>query len=266
MGSSVAGHPRLEHPVQGRRRLRRPRAGGVLGLALGLGAATPAFAGPQYVTSDAQPTPLGLLLVYGFVSGTRTPGVKAGQTGLDFNYGATKDLQLTAVIPAAYDHTDGATHVGMGVVQLAAMYRFLRQEQAGVDVAVFPRVFLPSPEPGFSSRRVNVFLPVWADKNFGKWEVFGGGGYYVNPGPGNRNYWRSGLAATRAVGDRATIGAEIYHHTATATGARPFTGLNLAATYKLTDRWSVVASGGPGIQNARQQGQYAFFVALVAAY
>ena len=235
--------------------------------ALAFAAASTAQAGPPYVTDDPEPTDLGHWEIYGFVGGAHTTGETAGETGLDFNYGAAKDLQLTVVTPAAYQRSDGG-HVGMGVVELAAKLKVLHQSDSGMrpDVAIFPRVFLPTAKARFASRHTNLLLPVWAGKDFGKWSVFGGGGYQLNPGAGNRNFWTGGLAVTRSLNDRLSIGAEAYHHTADATDARPYTGLNVGVTYKLADHWSLLAAGGPGVQNARQEGSYGFYLALQAVY
>ncbi len=223
-----------------------------------------ARAGPPYVTDDAEPTDTGHWEIYNFVSGTRLPGETDGEAGFDINYGAVKDLQLTAVVPL--DFVNGRTG-GLGDIELAAKYRFLHQSAGSLvpDVAFFPRLFVPT-GGRFGSERASLMLPLWAEKDWGKWSLFGGGGYDINPGPDNRNFWLTGIALTRAVSDRLSLGAEIYHQTPDTVDARPFTGVNVGAVYKLTDHWSLLASGGPGLENARQQGQYAFYLALEAQY
>jgi hypothetical protein len=230
-------------------------------------AAFPAAAGPPYVTDDPQPTDLGHWEIYNFANGSHVPDRTAGEAGIDLNYGAAKDLQLTAVLPLAYDTADGG-HVGMGVVELAAKYKLLHQADGSAlpDVAVFPRLFLPTAPARFASRRANLLLPVWAGKDFGKWSVFGGGGYQLNPGAENRDFWTSGLAVTRQINERLALGMEVTHRTADARDGRAFSGVNLGATYQFADHWSLIASGGPGIQNAREEGQYDFYVALKADY
>lgn len=235
------------------------------GLALSLALVGPAVAGPPYVTDDPQPTDLGHWEIYTFASGVHTPGDTSGEAGIDLNYGAAPNLQLTAVLPAGYDISD-SSHAGAGVVELAAKYKFVRQETSGVDLAVFPRVFVPSPEARFGPRHVNLFLPVWAEKDFGPWSVFGGGGYTFNPGGQNRNFWTSGLAVTRAVGERLSLGGEVFHQSPDSVEARAFTGVNLGATWRLAPHWVLMAAGGPGVQNAREQGQYDFYLALQALY
>lgn len=227
--------------------------------------ATPAIAGPPYVTDDPQPTALGHWEIYGFASGVHTPGVTGGEAGLDLNYGAAKDLQLTAVIPLAYEISDqGGT--GLGAVELGAKYKVLHQDGFGLDLAVFPRLVLPAPEARFGPRHVNVLLPLWAEKDFGPWAVFGGGGFTLNPGAGQRDFWTTGLAVTRQLSERLQLGGEVYHSGPDAKDAHAFTGVNLGATWRLTPHWSLLAAGGPGVQHAHDKGLYDFYLALEATY
>lgn len=224
-----------------------------------------AFAGPPFVTDDPQPTDTGHWEIYNFATGVRTPGDTSGEAGLDVNYGAAKDLQLTAVVPIAFD-TGRA--VGSGDVELAVKYKFLHQSDGSpaLDLAVFPRLFVPTGGHRYSTGHLSLLLPVWGEKDFGKWSVFGGGGYTINPGAGQRNFWLTGLAVTREISKRFSLGAEVYHQTADARDARDFTGVNLGAIYKLTNHWSLLASGGPGVQNAREEGRYGFYLSLKADY
>ena len=225
--------------------------------------ASPGWAGPPYMTDDPEPTDRGRWEVYDFVAGAHVAGDTAGEAGLDLNYGAARDLQLTTTIPAAYERSD-RTHLGLGVVELAAKLKVLHQDRAGLDVAVFPRLFLPTAPARFASRHANLLLPVWAGRDVGPWSVFGGGGYQLNPGAGHRDFWTGGLAVTRSLGDRLSVGGEVYGRTRDSAQRRDFTGLNLGFTYRFAEHWSLLAAGGPGLQNARQEGRYAFYLALKA--
>jgi hypothetical protein len=240
----------------------RPAAIGLTGALLAAGGA---LAGPPYVTDDPEPTDQGHWEVYNYVSAVRVPGDTAGQAGIDMNYGGAKDLQLTAVIPMDFDSVQGS---GVGAVQLAAKYKFLHQSDGSLtpDVSFFPRFFLPTASRQFGPQRLGLLLPIWAEKDFGPWSVFGGGGYDINPGPGNRNYWQDGVVVTYAFSDRFNLGAEIYNQSPDTLAAKPFTGLNLGAIYKLSERWQLLASGGPGVQNPREGGQYDLYVALELTY
>ena len=238
----------------------------VLALA-GIGLAAPDVAGPPFVSDDPEPTEQGHWEIYGFTGGTYVPGETDGAAGFDINYGGAKDLQLTAVLPINYQTgTDGA--VGLGNIELAAKYKFLHQSKGTLipDVAFFPRAFVPTAGRRFGTRRLSVLLPLWAQKDFGKWSLFGGGGYDINPGPGQRDFWLTGIGAQRAISDRFSLGAEVYRQTADADDARRFTALNIGALYRLSEHWSLIGSAGPGIEHARTQGRYVFYAALKADY
>ena len=107
--------------------------------------ARPAVAGPPFVSDDPEPTPYRHFEIYTFNNGTNSRDGTGGETGIDFNDGAAPDLQLTATLPAGFDQrAGGGTNFGPSNVELAAKYRFLHQNTFGLDVAVFPRLFLPS--------------------------------------------------------------------------------------------------------------------------
>ncbi len=232
--------------------------------ALALLAAAPAAAGPPYVTDDPQPTDLGHYEIYFFASASHVAGSTAGASGVDFNYGGAKDVQLTAVVPLAFDTGDGGRHVGAGNIELAAKYKFLHQDRNGLDLTVFPRVFIPAGGQRFGTGQVALLLPLWGERDWGKWSLFGGGGWQLNPG--GRDFWSAGLALSRALGERATVGAEVYHHGPDSRDGRSFTGVNLGATYRLSKHWSIIGSAGPGLENARDEGQVAAYVALKADF
>jgi hypothetical protein len=208
-------------------------------LAVAALASARALAGPPYVTDDPEPTDTGHWENYHFVMGAG----REYESGLDLNYGGAKDLQLTAVIPIKTE--DDWRSVGLGEIELAAKYRFLHQDEKGwmPDVAVFPNITLPTGP--HATGHATFFLPVWAQKDLDKWSVFGGGGYTINPGAGQKNYWLGGLAVTRQITDAITIGPEVYVQTASETRAQSLTGVNLGVAYKLTKHWSLLAAGGP---------------------
>ncbi len=230
--------------------------------------AGPAHAGPPYLSDDPEPTDLGHWEIYDFVQGGGVSHIASGEAGLDFNYGAMKDLQLTAVVPMAYQFTDGRPDAGMGVVELAAKQKILHQTDGGLmpDLSVFPRFFVPTAPRRLASDRLNVLLPVWGEKDFGPWSLFGGGGYQINPGPGARNFWTGGLALTRALSDRLSIGGEVYRNTSETVDALPLTEVNLGLTYKLNNHFSLLFAGGPGVENARKEGLYDFYFSLKEDY
>lgn len=227
--------------------------------------ACPAFAGPPFVTDDPEPTDPGHWEIYNFVTASHTPGDTTGHAGFDINYGAMNDVQLTAVLPIEFDDHK---QTQLGHIEFAVKYRFLHQAEGSLapDVAFFPGVVTPTTSHPIGADRFSLLLPIWAQKDLGKWSVIGGGGYDINPGSSYRNFWLAGLGVSRAMTDRFSLGAEVYRQTADSWRGNPFTGLNIGATYKVTDHWSLLASAGPGLENARQGGQYDFYFSIEATY
>ena len=226
--------------------------------------ATSALAGPPFMTDDPEPTDTGHWEVYAFSQGVRTPKTTDGQAGLDFNFGAAKDLQLTLVAPL--DFQGGAT--GLGDVELAAKYRFLHQSDGSAlpDVAFFPRIFTGVAHRPLGDGHTSLLLPLWAEKDFGAWSWFGGGGYQINPGPENRNNWLVGGGLLRQVTKPLGVGLEIYHQSADSRDGRSFSQVNLGVLYRLTEHWSLLGEAGPNINHTAEQGRSNFYVALKADY
>jgi|HubBroStandDraft_2_1064218.scaffolds.fasta_scaffold29930_4 hypothetical protein len=229
--------------------------------------AAPALAGPPYVTDDPEPTDPGHYEIYLFSDGATLRGDWGGSGGIDFNYGAAPDLQLTAVLPVAWDDPDDGPHgFGLSNVELAAKYKFLHQDDVGVDVAFFPRVFLPAGSPEAGERHTSLLLPIWIQHAWDKWTTFGGGGCEIDHGGDSQNFCMMGWVVTTQLTQNFQIGAEIYHQTADTKGGRASTGVNFGAIYDLNDNFHLMASVGPGLQNAAETGETTWYTALLLTF
>ena len=217
------------------------------GALLATGIATPALAGPPFVTDDPEPTDLHKWEIYNFALGTIENGTAAADMGVDLNYGGFKDVQLTAVLPL---HVETGAPLDTGDVELAAKFKFLHQRPGtpSLDVTFFPRVFLPT---GRGSRHTQLLLPVWAERDWGKWSLFGGGGYTINPGAGNRDYAIWGGVLNRQMRSGWQLGLEYYGQGPATLGDHPTHGLNLGTTIHLHGPFSLLGSFGQGL-NRRQ--------------
>jgi len=229
--------------------------------------ARPAGAGPPYLTDDPETVEAGHWETYIFGSGQDLLGRPGGEAGLDINRGVGPNLHINLVLPLAYDAA-AAPSVGAGDIELAAKVRFLHQATGSAmpDVALYPRLFLPSATGGLDDGRPRLFLPLWAQKDFGPWSVFGGGGWELNPGPGNSDPWMGGVAVTRDLTKRLNLGVEIYGQSRSAFATPASAVVNLGVTYKLAGHWSLLASGGPGLINRQETGSTDFHLALEAQY
>ncbi len=229
--------------------------------------ATTAFAGPPYVTDDPEPTDTGHFEIYTYGAGTNTVGGTDGEAGLDFNYGILPNTQLSITLPVAYDAAAGGPTIGgFGNVELGVKYRFLHQDDIGLDVSVFPRVFFPSASHRLGEQHASFFLPLWIEKDIGSWSAFGGGGCLVNHGGDSKNFCLMGAATTYQVLPKLQLGAEVFHQTADTFGGQASTGLGFGARYDFTELLHLVASAGPGIENAAETNRHSWYAALLFTF
>jgi hypothetical protein len=235
-----------------------------LTLAAAITLSSPVLAGPPFITDDPEPTDTGHFENYLYVQGTRAGGATSGPAeGIEINYGAAPDTQLTLSVPI--DSNPGAGSMGSLYAPLGAgvKYRFIEEDDDGwrPQVAVFPQIAFPV---GSASRSVptTLLLPLWAQKSSGAWTCFGGGGIVINPGGANRDFLVYGGALLRQIDDRLQIGLESFgaSRSATATGAG--TAIGLGAILDLSEHWHLIGSVNAGLVNARgaDAGSYVFAV------
>ncbi|MEZ5532149.1 MAG: transporter [Steroidobacteraceae bacterium] len=225
-----------------------------------------ACAGPPYVTDDPEPPEPGKWEIYSFVEGVHAHDATEGSAGFDINYGAAKDLQLTIEIPVEYERGD-EDHSGLGDIVVAVKRMFIHQHEGTwvPDVAFYPEIGLPTGADRFTTDKVSAFFPLWAQKDIDDWSLFGGGGYGVNPGDGNKDYWLTGFAVTRQVTEKLNIGAEIYRQTADEVDGESITGVGAGMEYELGGHWALLASIGPQFTHGHTMGTKAFYVSLAFA-
>ena len=108
-----------------------------------------ALAGPPFLTDDPEPTETGHWEIYGPLFEAEGSGDDfEGALGTEINYGPAKDWQLTVGLPAAYTHDATGWHWGAGDLEMSVKYRFYHDEDAGLQIAAFPGVTLPTASNG----------------------------------------------------------------------------------------------------------------------
>lgn len=228
---------------------------------------TRAVAGPPYMTDDPEPTDYQHFEIYAFTEGVSTQSDTSGQSGIDFNYGAAPNLQLTATLPADYDFPAGApAEAGFGNVELAVKYRFLTQQTFGLDVAVFPRVILPSAAANVGEPHASFLLPVWVEKDSGPWSAFGGGGCEINRGGNSQNFCQAGVAVTNQIKTDLQVGLEIFHQTADTVGGQDTTSVGAGARYDLNDHLHLLGYVGRGIENADETDRFNWYTSILFTF
>lgn len=233
-----------------------------------LSVATATWAGPPFVTDDPAPVDLGHWEVYGFSSAVRTKSETGGTlTGFDVNYGAVKNLHVHLLASLAFNSpSGGSTRTGIGDVEFGAKYRILNPgpNEWLPQVAIYPAVMLPTGDEsrGLGDGHVRAFLPVWFQKDFGPWTTYGGAGYDINPGAGNRNYGFFGWVLQRRITEQFALGGELTHFTPDTRGGDAASGFNLGGTYDLTAHYHLLASGGRGLQNTTSTNELQYYLGI----
>jgi hypothetical protein len=229
--------------------------------------APPAYAGAPFVTDDPQPTEVGHFEIdLGAQYAKRQGGRSGAVPSLEVDYGALPNLELQIVAAFGFDRDTGSnTKFGVGDSEFGAKYRFIEEDKEGwrPAVAAAPQIFIPTGNErrGLGTGHTHYFLPIWLGKEFGEWTTFGGGGYLVGPGAGNKNAWFIGSGATRKITEDLTVGGELFHLTASQTGRKSTTVFNFAGIYDFTDNHHLLVSAGRGIQNATTTNQFIGFIA-----
>jgi hypothetical protein len=176
-----------------------------------------ARAGPPYTTDDPEPVEYHH---WEFYLATQHEVTADGASGtaphVEVNYGAAPDLQLHIIAPLSYARAgSGPVEYGPADVELGAKFRFIQEDGWIPMLGTFPLLEVPtgSVSKGLGSGHLHGFLPLWLQKSFGSWTTYGGGGYWINPGQGNRNFWYVGWLVQAKLSGLATIGSEVFYTT-----------------------------------------------------
>jgi hypothetical protein len=216
-----------------------------------LGGSLTALAGPPFVTDDPEPVDYQHLEFYIASQHTETADGWSGTAPhVELNYGVVPNVQLHLIAPLAYDAPNGgSTHYGYGDTELGVKFRFIQETEHFPQVGIFPLLEVPtgSESDGLGSGHVQAFLPLWLQKSFGDWTVYGGSGYGINPGAGNENWGFGGLVVQRHVTKNVLLGAEVYHRTTTEASRRSDTAFNLGTVIDFTEHQHLLFSAGRSI-------------------
>lgn len=211
-----------------------------------------AWAGPPFVTDDPEPVELGHWEVY---LSSVYQHTETGQIGtlphVEVNYGAAPNLQLHIIAPYAFNRpTAQGTAYGLGDSEFGLKYRFVEETASRPMIGVFPLIEIPtgSASRGLGSGHLQSFLPIWIQKSSGPWTTYGGGGYFINPGVGNRDYWLFGWEVQKDINRHLTLGLEVFGTTPVAEGTPDRLNLNVGGYYNIDDGHHILFSAGRGIR------------------
>ena len=181
--------------------------------------------GPPYQTDDPVPVELHHYEFYIFGSADGTP-VEMDSLGpaFEFNWGALPRLQVHAILPwgvvaprnnpAYLPSGTGPTVFGLTDMELGAKVAFMKESKHLPQIGTFTMFEIPTgnPDNGLGVGKVWYKLPIWLQKNVGKWTFDGGGGYGVDPQSGYRSFPYTGWLVKKELNERLELGMELFAH------------------------------------------------------
>jgi hypothetical protein len=206
-----------------------------------------AVAGPPFKTDDPQPVDF-LHWEFYVASAQQFDRHQTSATAPHFeiNYGVVPNVQLHLVTPIGYVHTEQGTHYGYSDTELGVKYRIVDETETVPQIGLFPLLEIPT---GNESKQLGAgefqaYLPVWAQKSWGKFTTYAGGGFWYNPGVGQKNWLFTGWEAQYDFSEVVTVGGELYHQTASSEDASASSGFDLGGYINISDHHHILFSVG----------------------
>ncbi len=226
-----------------------------------------ARAGPPFITDDPEPVEYRHWEFYLATQHLLTADGAIGTAPhVEINYGAIPNLQLHLIAPLAYAWTRGGPLLyGPGDVELGAKLRFVQEGTWIPMVGTFPQLELPvgNASRGLGAGTVRAFFPLWLQKSFGDWTSYGGGGLWLNPGAGNRNFWYFGWQVQRRLSDLVVLGGEAFYTTPDRVDGSGDLRFNLGLILDLSELHHLMVSAGRSIVgDSLFQGYLAYLLTL----
>lgn len=222
-------------------------------------------AGPPYISDDPAPTEEGHYEIYAFTEGEHASSTTDGSLGIDFNYGAGPNLQLSATLPFGF--TDPGGTFGLANVELAAKYRFLRNAPSGGwDAAFFPQLSLPASSGRFGATHATLFLPIWLEHDWQEWSTFGGGGCTINRGGDAKDFCQLSWALAWQIARRLQVGSEFVVTSAETKGGTDERRLGIGIRYDVDENYHLLAYSGSTVGANRVAGNYSWYFAVLSTF
>lgn len=218
------------------------------------------WAGPPFHTDDPEPVDYKHGELYIASQYEKDRDITSGTAPhIEFNYGAVPNVMLHLITPYVFNKPGGdSTKRGYGDTEVGIKYRFVNDEDAHFMVGTFPLMELPTgdSDKGLGAGHTMYFVPIWLQKSWGPWQSYGGGGFWRNPGAGNKDYWFFGWQVQREISKMLTFGTELFSQTKTTEDEKTRTGFNVGAIVNLADDHHLLFSTGHDIHGENRFSAY----------
>jgi len=185
-----------------------------------------------------------------FSEGRTNAGPESGSTfGLELEYGVAPRLEVSAALPVGSSAAvRGRTRLDVSHIEFGFKYGIVDSARSLLPTIVFA----PSTDLSFGSGRnedhaTHVFLPLWLEKPWGGWTLRGGAGYRINPGRDECNAVFYGVGFSKGLGDRLSVGGEIYRETSPVRNEPAAAAFNVGGTYDVSDNVQIEVSAGSAL-------------------
>ena len=221
-----------------------------------------AIAGPPFRTDDPIPVPYLHGELYLFSTGVFDgDGASGIGPAVEFNYGVFPNMQFHIVAPLAFSSPKHEpAYAGYGDTEVGVKYRFVKQTNILPDIATFPLIEIPTgnASKNLGNGKAQIYIPIWLQKDIGKWTIYGGGGYWINPGPGNKNWNFSGILIQYNFTDAFFLGAELFHQTPSSIYSTGYSGLHFGGGIPVVKNYQILFSAdlGNGITSYKHFSYY----------
>jgi hypothetical protein len=181
--------------------------------------------GPPFQTDD--PVPVDLhhyeFYIFGGVDGTSAEMDSTGPA-FEFNWGAIPRVQLHAILPwgAVVPSNNpvylpggaGPRAFGLTDMELGTKIAFIKEGKRIPQIGAFVMYEMPTgnADKGLGVGKVWYKIPIWLQKNEGRWLFDGGGGYQVTPQTGYRDFPYTAWLVKRELSKRLELGVEVFAH------------------------------------------------------
>jgi hypothetical protein len=209
-------------------------------------------AGPPFLTDDPQPVSFKHWEFYiSSVNTFHSDNWSGTSPHLEVNYGLIPNLQVHLILPLNYNYTPHQVpSFGYGNTEFGVKYCFISETSDRPQIGIFPILQIPTIKNSeFSNGKTQIFLPVWAQKSWGKLTTYGGTGYCINPGTNAKNWLFAGWEIQYDFSSGLTLGGEVYYHTPDTYGSKSVTAFNIGGSVNFTEKFHLIFSIGHSLAN-----------------
>jgi predicted porin len=177
---------------------------------------------------------------------------------IEVNYGLIPGLQVHLLLPMNYNYIPHhSADFGYGNTEFGVKYCFIHETKSSPQVGIFPILEIPTIKNSeFTNGKIQVFLPVWAQKSWGKLTTYVGVGYGINPGATNRNWIFTGAEIQYDFSPGLMLGGELYYHSADADGSKSVTACSIGGSINFSEKFHFIFSVGHSLINDKFTSSY----------